>query len=111
MFRELNLALLELRILQPEIGLVMTRVVGDVSVALGIDEVLESGAENWFIHEVSHFLKRMLKRYENTAKSFYAVMDEGTAFAGTSSPMKAKDMHAWSVQGDFQVHYTRQTFT
>ncbi|MDG2143794.1 MAG: benzoyl-CoA-dihydrodiol lyase, partial [Planctomycetota bacterium] len=63
--------------------LVMTRVVGDVEVALGIDEVLESGKDNWFVHEVSHFIKRMLKRYENTAKSFYAVMDEGTAWAGT----------------------------
>ncbi len=83
MFRELNLALLELRVLQPETGLVMTRVVGDINVALGIDEVLENSTNNWFLHEVSHFLKRMLKRYENTAKSFYAVIDEGTAFAGT----------------------------
>ena len=83
MFRELNQALLELRIQRPETGLVMTRVVGNPEVALAMDEVLANPTGNWFVHEVAHYLKRMLKRYENTAKSFYAVMDEGTAFAGT----------------------------
>ncbi|MDF1798003.1 MAG: 2,3-epoxybenzoyl-CoA dihydrolase [Planctomycetota bacterium] len=83
MFRELNLALLDLRIKHPETGLVMTRVVGDPAVAMGIDAVLANPGADWFIHEVRHYLKRMLKRYENSAKSLYAVMDEGTAFVGT----------------------------
>jgi len=83
LFRELNQALLELRIQRPETGLVLTRVVGKPEVALAMDEVLANPSDNWFVHEVRHYIKRMLKRYENTAKSFYAVMDEGTAFAGT----------------------------
>ena len=83
MFRELNLALLELRILRPEVALVLTRVVGDVKVALAADAILDNPGDDWLIHEVAHYIKRMLKRYENTAKSLYAVMDEGTAFVGT----------------------------
>ena len=83
LFRELNQALLELRIQRPETGLVLTRVVGDPAVALAMDELLANPSDSWFVHEVRHYVKRMLKRYENTAKSFYAVMDEGTAFAGT----------------------------
>ena len=83
MFRELNLALLELRILRPEVALVMTRVVGQPAVALAADAILDNPSDHWFIHEVAHYIKRMLKRYENTAKSLYAVMNEGTAFVGT----------------------------
>jgi len=83
MFRELNLAILELRILQPQVALILTRVVGKPEVALAADEILDNPGGDWFIHEVAHYIKRMLKRYENSSKSLYAVMDEGTAFVGT----------------------------
>ncbi len=82
LFRELDLALLHLRVNEPDIGLVLTRVEGDPQVALDTDEWM-SKSDHWFVQAVRHFVKRVLKRYENTAKSFYAIADEGTAFAGT----------------------------
>ena len=81
-FRELDDALLQLRFHQPEIGLVLVRVAGDPAAALAADRVLAAGG-HWFVDAVRHFVKRALKRVENTAKSFYAVVDGGTAFAGT----------------------------
>jgi benzoyl-CoA-dihydrodiol lyase len=87
LFRELDDALLNLRFHEPEIGLVLVRVEGDPAVALAADAVLAaaSGPGNgaWFVREAAHYVKRVLKRVENTAKSFYAVADAGTAFAGT----------------------------
>jgi benzoyl-CoA-dihydrodiol lyase len=80
--RELDDALLWLRLYEPEVGLVLVRVEGDPLVALATDAVLAARG-NWFVHEVAHFAKRVLKRVENSAKSFYAVADGGTAFAGT----------------------------
>ena len=82
LFRELDDALLNLRFHEPEIGLVLVRVEGDPAVAIAADAVLAAGGD-WFVREVAHFVKRVLKRLENTAKSFYAVADAGTAFAGT----------------------------
>ena len=82
MWRELDLALLHLRLERPEIGLVTLRVVGDHEVALAADAVALSDG-NWFTTEVKHFAKRVLKRLDNTAKSLYAILDEGTAFAGS----------------------------
>jgi benzoyl-CoA-dihydrodiol lyase len=85
-FRELDDALLNLRFHEPEIGLVLVRVEGDPAVALATDAVLAPAgkpAEDWFVREVAALVKRVLKRLENTAKSFYAVADGGTAFAGT----------------------------
>jgi benzoyl-CoA-dihydrodiol lyase len=80
--RELDDALLHLRLYESEVGLVLVRVEGDPAVALATDAVLAARG-NWFVHEVAHFAKRVLKRVENSAKSFYAVVDAGTAFAGT----------------------------
>src|SRR5688572_7718154 len=81
-FRELQDVLLHLRFHEPEIGLVLVRVEGACAVALATDELLTT-TDDWFVREVAHFVKRVLKRLENTAKSFYAVLDRGTAFAGT----------------------------
>ena len=58
------------------------RVTGDPAVILAAD-AFALGSEHWFVRETVHFARRVLKRYDNTAKSFYAVVDEGTAFAGT----------------------------
>jgi benzoyl-CoA-dihydrodiol lyase len=80
MFRELDDALCHLRLNRPRVALVLTRVVGDPAAALDADRVLYQ--DHWFANEVKHYVKRVLKRFENTAKSFYGVADEGTAFSG-----------------------------
>ncbi len=81
-FRELDAALLELRLNEPDIGLVLLRVTGDPRVVLATDEVVAS-EESAFVNNVRHFIKRTLKRLDLTAKSLYAILDEGTAFAGS----------------------------
>ncbi|MFT5289766.1 MAG: benzoyl-CoA-dihydrodiol lyase [Planctomycetota bacterium] len=82
LLRELDNAILNARMNEPELGTITLRVVGDHKVALAMDDLLLSD-EHWFTREVRHFAKRVLKRVENTAKSLYAIMDVGTAFAGT----------------------------
>jgi len=81
-FRELDNALLELRMNEPEIGLILLRVKGSAGTILATDELL-AASEHWFVNETRHLVKRVLKRLDNTAKSLYAVADVGTAFAGT----------------------------
>jgi benzoyl-CoA-dihydrodiol lyase len=81
-FRELDDALLNLRFHESEIGLVLLRVEGDPAVALAADAVLAARGD-WFVSEVARYVARTLKHLENTARSFYAVADEGSAFAGT----------------------------
>jgi benzoyl-CoA-dihydrodiol lyase len=81
-FRELDLILLELRMNEPEIALVLLRVKGSQSAWRTSDELLAK-SEHWFVVEVRHFVKRVLKRLDNTAKSLYAVAEEGSNFVGT----------------------------
>ncbi len=81
-FRELDDALLRLRLFEPDIGLVLVRAKGSLDVVEGTDALL-ANSDHWFVNEVRHLIKRVLKRLEMTAKSFYAVADEGTSFVGT----------------------------
>jgi benzoyl-CoA-dihydrodiol lyase len=82
-FRELDLALLHLRFNAPEIGLVLVRTTGDARMVLDIDGALAEHAEDWFVSEVRHQVKRVLKRMDLTARSFFAVVEPGSCFVGT----------------------------
>ncbi len=81
-FRELDHAILDLRLNRSEIGLVVVRAKGSADVVQKTDELLAT-SDHWFVREVRHFVKRTLKRVDASSKSFYAVADEGTSFVGT----------------------------
>ncbi len=80
--RELDDALLHLRVNRPDVNLVLFRVCGKVEVALEADTAMETEGD-WFLDEVRFFAARVFKRMDMTAKTFFALADEGTAFAGT----------------------------
>jgi benzoyl-CoA-dihydrodiol lyase len=82
-FRELDDALLRLRFDLPDIGVVTVRTSGDRKLAIAHDEALAK-ATTGFAREVRLLQRRVLKRYDNTARSFYAVADRpDSCFAGS----------------------------
>jgi len=81
-FRELDDALLHLRMDQRSIALVLLRAKGPSATLRATDRILAE-SNHWFVNEVRHLVKRVLKRLDLTAKSFFAVADEGTTFVGT----------------------------
>ncbi len=82
-FRELEDALLHLRFNHLDVGCVVLRAEGDGEVVLGVDGVLEDLKDDWFVGEVRHYIRRVLKKVDVTSRTFFALIDEGTAFAGT----------------------------
>ncbi len=82
-FRQLDDAVLDLRMNQPEIALVLLRSKGPSATWRATDRLL-AGDGNWFTTETRHLVKRTLKRLDLTAKSLYAIADEGTTFVGTA---------------------------
>ncbi len=83
MFRELDDALLRLRVNEPEVGTVVIKAIGDPSAVLQADAVLLAHQSHWFVREVVLFIKRTLKRVDLSARSFFAIIEPGSAFAGT----------------------------
>jgi benzoyl-CoA-dihydrodiol lyase len=82
-FRELDDAILRLRVNEPELGTVVIKAVGDPARVLEADEVLLRHRDHWLVREVMHFIKRTLKRVDLSARSFFALVEVGNAFAGT----------------------------
>ena len=82
-FRELDDALLRLRLNEPLIGTVVVRTQGDSAAVLAVDEMLVAHQGHWLVRETIHFIKRTLKRMDLTARSFFALIEPGSAFAGT----------------------------
>ena len=82
-FRELDDALLRLRLNEPDIGTVVLRTEGDPGRVLAADAVLLAHRDHWLVRETRHFIKRTLKRLDLTARSFFALIEPGNCFAGT----------------------------
>jgi benzoyl-CoA-dihydrodiol lyase len=81
--RELDDAILHLRTNVREGGIWVFKTRGDVDNVLRIDAALEQHASNWFVRETIGFLRRAFARLEVSSRSIYAVVDAGSAFAGT----------------------------
>jgi len=81
-YRELDDALLHLRVSEPEIGLVCLRTEGSIENVLAVDKTLAANRDHWLIREIISYLARTLRRLDLTAKSFFAIIEPGSCFAG-----------------------------
>jgi benzoyl-CoA-dihydrodiol lyase len=82
-FREFDDALLRLRLNEPEIGTVVVSTNGDPSAVLAVDEALNAHKSHWLVREIVSLIRRTLKRMDLTSRSFFALIEPGSAFAGT----------------------------
>ncbi len=82
-FREMDDALLRLRFQHPEIGLVLLKTKGAIANVVRLDNEIMARQGHWFVREVLLLMKRVLKRLDMSAKSFFALIDEGSCFAGS----------------------------
>ena len=84
MARELDMALLDLRFNQPEIGVIVLKTLGDAALVEAHDaRLMELARTDWFAEEIVLKLKRVLKRLDLTARSLLAIIDKGSCFAGS----------------------------
>ena len=81
--RELEDAILHLRSNEAAIGVVLFRTDGNAQAVLEHDDFLAKANGDWLMREIRHYLKRVLKRVDVTAKSFIALIEPGSCFAGT----------------------------
>jgi benzoyl-CoA-dihydrodiol lyase len=81
-YRELDDALLHLRVNEPLIGLVCLRTEGNAENVLAIDETLAANHDHWLVREIILQMARVLRRLDLTAKSFFSIVEPGSCFAG-----------------------------
>ena len=98
--RELDDAVLHLRLNEPEIGVLVFRSEGDPARAAGYDALLE--AEHWLLREVRGLWARVLKRIDMTSRSLVALVEPGSCFAGTLAEVVFACDRATMLSGQFE---------
>ena len=83
MARELDDAILMLRVNELELGTLLLKTRGSLAAVLASDALMLAHKEYWFVRETMAFLRRTLARFDVSARSLFAIIDEGSCFAGT----------------------------
>jgi len=83
MARELDDALLHLRLNEPDLGLLVFRSEGDPTHVLLADSLLTAHAGDWLVNEITLLLKRVFKRVDMTARSLITLIEQNSCFAGS----------------------------
>src|SRR6185369_12879457 len=63
-------------------GLVCLRTEGEIENVLAVDRTLTAQHEHWLLREIGLHMARVLRRLDLTAKSFFALIEPGSCFAG-----------------------------
>ncbi len=81
--RELEDALLDLRVNRNDIGLVIVKTKGSLDDIQGWDQILIDHRGDWFIDQIFYLTSHVIQRLERTSCSFFALVEQGTCFGGT----------------------------
>ncbi len=80
--RELDDALLHLRLNETRLGQLVFESRGDLGAVAAWDGFLHRERGHWFVREVLLYWKRVLKRLDLTARSVFTLIEPGSCFAG-----------------------------
>jgi benzoyl-CoA-dihydrodiol lyase len=81
--RELDDLILHLRTNEEEVGLWVLRTTGSADLITAYDRLLADHPADWLVREIRLFWKRVLKRLDVSSRSVFALVEPGSAFAGT----------------------------
>jgi benzoyl-CoA-dihydrodiol lyase len=83
MTRELDDLILRLRANELELGIWVIKTKGEIDGALAFERIIaEHSGTDWFVNEIRHYFKRVLKRLDVTSRSLIALIEPGSCFAG-----------------------------
>lgn len=81
--RELDDAILHLRLNELEIAMLVFKSHGDGAQVVAHDAFLEVNKAHWLVNEIRHYWKRVLKRVDVTSRTLVTLVEPGSCFAGT----------------------------
>jgi benzoyl-CoA-dihydrodiol lyase len=99
-FRELDDVLLRLRFNESEIGTIILRTEGDVASVLAVDRTLLEHRSHWLVREIVGQMRRTLKRLDLTSRSFFALVEPGSAFVGSLLEMALAADRTYMLRDD-----------
>ena len=83
MARELDDAILHLRINELETAMLVFKSHGERANVLACDAFLEANKAHWLVNEIRQYWKRVLKRIDVTSRTLVTLVEPGSCFVGT----------------------------
>jgi benzoyl-CoA-dihydrodiol lyase len=99
--RDLDDAILHLRLNELDIGVLSFKTSGDAATVLAYDGFLEQHASHWLAREITGFWRRLLKRIDVTSRSLVAQITPGSCFAGTLAELAFACDRSFMLAGSF----------
>ncbi|TMV06962.1 2,3-epoxybenzoyl-CoA dihydrolase [Ruegeria sediminis] len=95
--RELDDAILHLRLNERELGLIVFQTQGDPVRVLAHEKLLLDNSGNWLANEILQYWKRVLKRIDMTSRSLVALVEHGSCYAGVLAEL------LWAVDRSYMM--------
>jgi benzoyl-CoA-dihydrodiol lyase len=99
--RELDDAILHLRLNERELGLLVFRSQGDPKAVLAHEKLIHDNKDNWLANEVLAYWTRVLKRIDITSRSMIALVEHGSCFAGVLAEILWSVDRSYMMEGEF----------
>src|SRR5262249_12835149 len=100
--RELDDAILHMRVNEPDIGVLIFKSQGEAAQVLAYDAFLGGNASHWLVREVLNYWKRVLKRVDLTSRSLVTLVEPGSCFVGTLAELVFASDRSFILVGCFQ---------
>jgi len=100
--RELDDAILHLRLNEAEIGIIQFKTSGDADNMLACDALLQQHESHWLVREILLNWARVLKRIDLTSRSLVALIEPGSCFAGTLAEIAFACDRIFMAEGEFE---------
>ena len=100
--RELDDAILHLRLNEETIGTWVFRTQGNLAAVTAADALLTDHAGDWLVREIRLYLRRTLQRLDVSARSLIALVEPGSCFAGTLLELVLAADRSYMLDGTFE---------
>jgi len=100
--RELDDAILHLRLNEPELGTLIFKSRGELTCVDGYDRLLAANSGHWLVNEIQLYWKRVLKRVDTTSRSLVTLIEPGSCFAGTLAELVFAADRSYMLEGQFE---------
>jgi benzoyl-CoA-dihydrodiol lyase len=101
--RELDDAILHLRLNEPEIGVLVFKSHGDPLGVVAHEKLATDNAKtDWLAREIQLYWKRVFKRIDLTSRSLVALVENGSCFAGFLAELLFACDRSYMMEGAFE---------
>ncbi|WP_037314103.1 2,3-epoxybenzoyl-CoA dihydrolase [Ruegeria halocynthiae] len=100
--RELDDAILHLRLNEMELGLLVFRSQGDPEKVQAHEALLINNKDSWLANEVLKYWKRLLKRVDVTSRSLSALVEHGSCFTGVLAELLWAVDRTYMMEDEFE---------